>query len=138
MEARRKVFFLCLLKSFFQKKYYMRKKRREFILRMISENNYRKMRIQRLFVLNILRHVMFSLRSPKNVWAFNRFEFWFEELWLNRNNINFEGRWREDFRMKGSTLSDIVTLMRPHMEKQFVELEVIWLLDSPTFDCGYQ
>ena len=137
MEARRKVFFLCLLKSFFQKKYYMRKKRREFILRMISENNYRKMRIQRLFVLNILRHVMFSLRSPKNVWAFDRFEFWFEER-LNRNNINFEGRWREDFRMKGSTLSDIVTLMRPHMEKQFVELEVIWLLDSPTFDCGYQ
>ena len=57
-------------------------------------------------------------RAPRSEWMFYREEFWFEILWMNRNNPDYENRWRSDFRMCGQTFSHIVDLVRANLEKR--------------------
>ncbi|XP_066934341.1 uncharacterized protein [Clytia hemisphaerica] len=57
-------------------------------------------------------------REPRSVWAYEREERWFDELWNNRFNDDYLARWKADFRMSGSTFSKLVYLLRPALEKR--------------------
>ena len=57
-------------------------------------------------------------RQGRTVWAYEREERWFDELWDNRFNVDFLNRWRSDFRMSGVTFAKLVYLLRPLIEKR--------------------
>ena len=57
-------------------------------------------------------------KQRRKVWAYEREELWFDELWTNRFNEEFLYRWRSDFRMSGVTFAKLVHLLRPMLEKR--------------------
>ena len=82
------------------------------VLSAIHTHNERK---------KLLFHAMFvhiGNPIPRSVWKYEREEFWWQRMWANRANDDYQrDKWNADFRMKGSTLSKLVDLMTPFLEK---------------------
>ena len=57
-------------------------------------------------------------KAPRGIWALDRDESWFEDLWDNRHNPDYMNRWKEDFRMSGLTFEKLVNLLRGSLEKR--------------------
>ena len=57
-------------------------------------------------------------RKKTSVWTYPREENWFPDMWLNRFIDDYQGnRWKEDFRMKGSTFAILVAVLTPYLQK---------------------
>lgn len=91
-----------------------RKRKNLRLLQMLHFNNY----LQSVRKLKLVFVMMLMRKRPRSVWAFEREERWFDELWNNRYNEEFLDRWRADFRMSGVTFAKLVYLLRPVLEKQ--------------------
>ena len=57
-------------------------------------------------------------KAPRRIWALDRDESWFEDLWGNLHNPDYMDRWREDFRMSGRTFEKLVNLLCGSLEKR--------------------
>ena len=57
-------------------------------------------------------------KAPRRIWALDRNESWFEDLWFNWHNPNYMNRWKEDLRMSGRTFEKLVNLLRGSLEKR--------------------
>ena len=57
-------------------------------------------------------------KAPRRIWALDRDESWFEDLWDNLHNPDYMDRWREDFRMSGRTFEKLVNLLCGSLEKR--------------------
>ena len=57
-------------------------------------------------------------KVPRRIWALDRDESWFEDLWFNRHNPDHMNRWKKDFRMSGRTFEKLVNFLRGSLEKR--------------------
>ena len=58
-------------------------------------------------------------RKKPSVWTYPRDENWFPDIWQNRVIDDYQGnRWKEDFRMKGSTFANLVAVLTPYLQKR--------------------
>ena len=56
----------------------------------------------------------------RQIWALERREFWFSNLWERRNDeecIALQRQWKDDFRMSRRTFESIVEIVRPRLQK---------------------
>ena len=54
----------------------------------------------------------------RSVWAFEREEKWFQNLYENVLNPEYEKYWKMNFRVSGETFLKIIDLVRDRMEKR--------------------
>ena len=77
---------------------------------------------------NILKRMQFTssfysmyfwstLHQLRSTW-----QSWFDDMWQNRNNPNYQSHWRADFRMSGYSFENLVNLVRPRLEERDTNL----------------
>ena len=57
------------------------------------------------------------LQYNRRFWWLERKDYWFEKLFKNLLNSDYQKRWRPHFRMSGSIFQILTNLLRPLMEK---------------------
>ena len=112
-----------LLFLFYVKKYFRIKQRRR----------------QKLMTI-LINHVLFSFemnmilktitKASRRIWALDRDESWFEDLWDNRHSPDYMNRCKEDFRMSGRTFEKLVNLLPGSLEKRDTHLRKAILVKS--------
>ena len=66
-----------------------------------------------------------ATRATRQIWALERREFWFSNLWERRNEdelVTLQRQWKEDFRVSERTFQSIVEIVRPRLEKRNTQL----------------
>ncbi|XP_066934300.1 uncharacterized protein [Clytia hemisphaerica] len=80
---------------------------------------------KRMKRLALMMNRPFLARNERKIWALERHEFWFTDLWDRRDEIDNNVRhsqWRQDFRIKKETFEMLVRLMSPRLAKQDTQL----------------
>ena len=88
-----------LLFMYYVKKYFRNKRRRRKKLTTLLINHFLYSFEMRKFIslaeINMLYTTM--EKAPRSIWALQRSETWFEDLWDNRLNPEYTTRLKEDF-----------------------------------------
>ena len=115
MRPQRKLLFLCYVKKYFRTK---ERRRQKLMTMLINQVLFSfEMRKYASFVeLNMILKTI--TKAPRRIWALDRDECWFEDLWDNRHNPDYMNRWKEGFRMSGRTFEKLVNLLRGSLEKR--------------------
>ena len=77
-------------------------------IRRKEEKNLKRLQLiyfnsffQNMRKLKLVFIMLMKKKQRRRIWAYEREERWFDELWDNRFNNAFLDRWRSDFRMSG-------------------------------------
>ena len=115
MQARKKFLILLAARNLIKRK---QKQSKQKFLRLIlicyQIIRARRKRLQQLISTTYLA----SVKGIKTYWSLNRNETWFTDLWEKRNDENFEGFFKEDFRIYPNTFVDIINLVEGSISKQ--------------------
>ena len=90
---------------------------------MVNFLHYGK--IKKLFSLINSNQLFFHQINFRGIWALERREFWFSNLWERRNDeecIALQCQWKGDFWMSRKTFEIIVEIVRPRLQKQNAQL----------------
>ena len=90
---------------------------------MVNFLHYGK--IKKLFSLINSNQLFFHQINFRGIWALERREFWFSNLWERRNDeecIALQCQWKGDFWMSRKTFEIIVEIVRPRLQKQNARL----------------
>ena len=119
--GKRHLFMMIVFKHFLRKKITKMKRYRN--LALVNFMHYGKMK--KLFTSMNLNQLFFLRISFRQIWALERREFWFSNLWERRNDekcITLRRQWKDDFRMSRQTFKSIVEVVRPRLQKQNTQL----------------
>ena len=114
---RGRVFLLLVLRHFLQKKIHRLKRCKQ--LAFLSILYYKRMR--RLAFL--IKPPPF-FRNQRSIWALERREFWFSDLWERRDEDDpiLQSQWKQDFRINKETFEMIVGLVTQNLAKEDTQL----------------
>ena len=71
-----------------------------------------------LVLLKWTRYLWLSQKHQGEYWTLERAESWFEDLWDNCHNPDYNNCWKENSRMSGRTFEKLVNLLHGFLEKQ--------------------
>ena len=113
LAPRQKLLFFIIVKSLLRRKIsYNKKKKRQYL------NLLRGLK-QRFFGIATGGITILILsKVQRSVWAFEREEKWFQNLYENVLNPECEKYWKMNFRVSGETFLKIIDLVRDRMEKR--------------------
>ena len=115
MRPQQKLLFLFYVKKYFRIKHRRRQKLMTMLINQVLFSF--EMRKYASFVeMNMILKTI--TKAPRGIWALDRDESWFEDLWDNRHNPDYMNRWKEGFRMSGITFEKLVNLLRGSLEKR--------------------
>lgn len=113
LAPRQKLLFFIIVKSLLRRKIsYNKKKKRQYL------NLLRGLK-QRFFgIATGSITILILIKVQRSVWAFEREEKWFQNLYENVLNPEYEKYWKMNFRVSGETFLKIIDLVRDRMEKR--------------------
>ena len=120
LSRKQRLLFIFLVIKMAKKRKKERKKSRFQALLQTSEmaNTYFLTYMQTMTGFSQL--ISLGLRSPRSCRAYDRQEFWFQDLWTHRFDETYQGggRWKRDFRMKAETFTSLVNILTPYLQKE--------------------
>ena len=113
LAPRQKLLFLIMVKSLLRRKVSIAKKKKWQYLNLIRNMRRRffDYSTSNIFILLLSRY-------QRSVWAFEREERWFQNLYENILNPEYEKHWKMNFRVTGETFLQLINLVRARMEKR--------------------
>ena len=96
--------------------------RRKFVnmlLLSVTTNDLLVSQLQ-MSILGLLQVSTLQMPSVRRCRAYERHDFWFQDLWDNRHDEDYHGgqRWKRDFRMRVDTFLKLVRKLTPYIQKQ--------------------
>ena len=120
--GKRHLFMMIVFKHFLRKKITKMKRYRNLALLNFLHDG----KMKKLFSLMNSNQLFFHQINFRQIWALERREFWFSNLWERSNDeecIALQRQWKDDFRMSRKTFESIVEIVPPRLQKQNTQLK---------------